>query len=128
MNALSKLLVKVSKRVLTRNPTNDELLQVADRVVLWSNANYITEQQVDEIAAAMPEEPVAVEGAGAETSAEAAEIAAEAAEGESTESENASRDFSGMTKAELLEYCAEHGIEAYESWTKAEIIAAIEAA
>ena len=61
MNALSKLLVKVSKRVLTRNPTNDELLQVADRVVLWSNANYITEQQVDEIAAAMPEEPASVD-------------------------------------------------------------------
>lgn len=120
MNALSKLLVKVSKRVLTRNPTNDELLQVADRVVLWSNANYISESQVDEIAAAMPEEPVAVEGAGAETSAGAAEAEIEAAEG-------ASQDFSGMTKAELLEYCEAHGIEAYESWTKAEIIAAIEA-
>ena len=85
MNALSKLLVKVSKRVLTRNPTNDELLQVADRVVLWSNANYISEQQVDEIAAAMPDEPVAVEGA--ETSAEAAEAAIEAAESVSIESE-----------------------------------------
>ena len=113
MNALSKLLVKVSKRVLTRNPTNDELLQVADRVVLWSNANYISESQVDEIAAAVPEEPESVEGG--------AEMPTEAAEG-------ASQDFSAMTKAELLEYCEAHGITAYESWTKAEIIAAIEGA
>lgn len=45
-----------------------------------------------------------------------------------SEPENASQDFSGMTKAELLEYCAGHDIEAYESWTKAEIIAAIEGA
>lgn len=37
-------------------------------------------------------------------------------------------DFSAMTKAELLAYCSEHGIEAYESWTKAEIVAAIEGA
>ena len=43
-----------------------------------------------------------------------------------TAPENASQDFSSMTKAELLEYCAAHGITAYESWTKAEIIAAIE--
>lgn len=56
MNALSKLLTKVAKRVLTRNPSNDDLLQVADRVVLWSNANYISEQQVDEIASAVPEQ------------------------------------------------------------------------
>lgn len=74
MNALSKLLVKVSKRVLTRNPTNDELLQVADRVVLWSNANYITEQQVDEIAAAVPDEPESVdEGEESELSTDAPE-------------------------------------------------------
>ena len=37
-------------------------------------------------------------------------------------------DLSSMTKAELLAYAQEHGVEAYESWTKAEIIAAIEAA
>lgn len=73
MNALSKLLVKVSKRVLTRNPTNDELLQVADRVVLWSNANYISEQQVDEIAAAMPDEPASVDDSEVSTDTESDE-------------------------------------------------------
>lgn len=124
MNALSKLLVKVSKRVLTRNPTNDELLQVADRVVLWSNANYITEQQVDEIAAAMPDEPESVDDS--ELSTETDESVEEGAEMPTEAPENASQDFSSMTKAELLEYCEAHGIEAYESWTKAEIIAAIE--
>lgn len=35
-------------------------------------------------------------------------------------------DLSSMTKAELLAYAQEYGVEAYESWTKAEIIAAIE--
>lgn len=37
-------------------------------------------------------------------------------------------DLSTLTKAELLAYAQEHGIEAYESWTKAEIVAAIEGA
>ena len=37
-------------------------------------------------------------------------------------------DLSSMTKSELLAYAQEHGVEAYESWTKAEIIAAIEGA
>lgn len=39
---------------------------------------------------------------------------------------NQPTDFSSMTKAALLDYCAAHNIEARESWTKAEIIAAIE--
>lgn len=37
-------------------------------------------------------------------------------------------DYSSMTKAELLALCEERGITAYESWTKAEIIAALEGA
>lgn len=37
-------------------------------------------------------------------------------------------DLSAMTKAGLLALCEERGITAYESWTKAEIIAAIEGA
>lgn len=41
---------------------------------------------------------------------------------------NQPTNFSSMTKAALLEYCAAHNIEARESWTKAEIIAAIEGA
>lgn len=86
-------------------------------------AGVLTDEQVAELEVLIDEyynPPEPVEGAGAETSAEAAEAAIEAAEG-------ASQDFSGMTKAELLEYCEAHGIEAYESWTKADIIAAIEA-
>lgn len=35
-------------------------------------------------------------------------------------------DLSTMTKAELLALAAERGVDAYESWTKAEIIAALE--
>lgn len=37
-------------------------------------------------------------------------------------------DLSIMTKDELLDYAANIGVEVYQSWTKAEIIAAIEAA
>ena len=55
MNALSKLLTKVAKRVLTNNPTNDEMLSTADRVVNWRNAEYISDEQVDEIANVIPE-------------------------------------------------------------------------
>ena len=36
-------------------------------------------------------------------------------------------DLSTMTKAELIDYANEHGIEVSESWTKAEIIDAINA-
>lgn len=39
-----------------------------------------------------------------------------------------SPDLSAMTKAELVAYAEDHGIEVSSSWTKAEIIAAIEAA
>lgn len=45
-----------------------------------------------------------------------------------SEPESAEKALADMTKAELLEYAQEHGVEVYESWTKAEIIAAIEAA
>jgi len=36
-------------------------------------------------------------------------------------------DLSTMTKAELIDYANEHGVEVSESWTKAEIIEAINA-
>ena len=130
MNALSKLLVKVSKRVLTRNPTNDELLQVADRVVLWRNADYITDEQVDEIANVIQEPSEAPES---EDEAEPAQGSTEAestseSASESSESASESKPLEDMTKAELLAYAQERGVEVFESWTKAEIVAAIEAA
>ena len=47
---------------------------------------------------------------------------------ESSESASESKPLEDMTKAELLAYAQERGVEVFESWTKAEIIAAIEAA
>ena len=130
MNSLSKLLVRVAKRVLANNPTNDQMLETADRVVTWRNADYITDAQVDEIASVIQEPSEAPE------SVDEAEPAQESTEAESTsesasessESASESKPLEDMTKAELLAYAQERGVEVYESWTKAEIIAAIEAA
>jgi hypothetical protein len=130
MNALSKLLVRVAKRVLANNPSNETMLSTADRVVTWRNADYITDEQVDEIANVIQEPQEPVEGVDeAEPAQEStdAENASESAS-ESSESASESKPLEDMTKAELLEYAQEHGVEVYESWTKAEIIAAIEAA
>ena len=127
MGALARLLVKVSKRVLTHNPTNEVLLQTADRVVLWRNADYITDAQVEEIAAVMPEPEPSTEPQEAAEGADEGEEVSTHAESEG-EPESAEKPLEDMTKAELLAYAQEHGIEAYESWTKAEIIAAIEGA
>ena len=120
MNSLSKLLVRVAKRVLTNNPTNETMLETADRVVTWRNADYISDEQVDEIASVIQEPS---EGAESVDEAEPAQ--------ESTDAENApesaEKPLEDMTKAELLAYAQERGVEAYESWTKAEIIAALQA-
>lgn len=65
------------------------------------------------------------------TQEQVAEITCTSTEAESEPSETpeqAETDLSAMAKAELLAYAQERGIEAYESWTKAEIIAAIESA
>ena len=61
MSALARLLTRVAKRVLANNPTNDEMLSTVDRVVNWRNADYINDEQVDEIASAIqePSEPFA---------------------------------------------------------------------
>ena len=59
------------------------------------------------------------------------EPAQESTEAESTPEnapESAEKPLADMTKAELLAYAQERGIEVFESWTKAEIIAAIEGA
>ena len=130
MNALSRLLTRVAKRVLTNNPTNDEMLSTVDRVVTWRNADYITDEQVDEIANVIQEPSESAdsvdEAEPAQGSTEA-ESASESAS-ESSESASESKPLEDMTKAELLAYAEERGVEVYESWTKAEIIAAIEAA
>ena len=48
----------------------------------------------------------------------------EAVQAEETTEETA---YSDMTKAELLALCEERGVTAYDSWTKAQIIEALEA-
>lgn len=118
MSALARLLVRVSKRVLTHNPTNDELLQTADRVILWRNADYITDAQVEEIAAVMPEE--VAESPEPEPEPESVD--------EPAPETSTAPDYEAMTKHDLFEWAEAHGITVYESWTKAEIVAAIQAA
>lgn len=45
-----------------------------------------------------------------------------------SEPESAESDLSDMTKAELLAYARERGVTVYDSWTKDDIITAIEEA
>ena len=125
MNALARLLTRVAKRVLTNNPTNDEMLSTADRVVNWRNADYITDEQVDEIANVIPEPSEDVESV---DSAEPEQVSTEAENDAESTPESAEKPLEDMTKAELLAYAQERGVETSESWTKAEIIAAIGAA
>ena len=125
MSALAKLLTRVAKRVLANNPTNDQMLETADRVIAWRNADYITDEQVDEITSVIQEPSDPAES---EQADEPAQTSTEAESEPSAPSEQAETDLSAMTKAELLEYAQEHGVEVYESWTKAEIVAAIEGA
>lgn len=61
----------------------------------------------------------ALVGKGLLTKAQVGEITGTAEDG---------ADLSTMTKAELLDYAAAHGVTASASWTKAEIIEAIEGA
>lgn len=125
MNALSRLLTRVAKRVLTNNPTNETMLETADRVVNWRNADYITDEQVDEIANVIQEPSESVDSV---DEAEPAQVSTEAESTPENAPESAEKALDDMTKAELLAYAQENGVEVYESWTKAEIIAAIEAA
>jgi hypothetical protein len=55
MNALSRLLTRVAIRVMKNNPTNEVILEAADRVVTWSTAGYVSEEQIEVIANAVPE-------------------------------------------------------------------------
>ena len=125
MNALARLLTRVAKRVLANNPTNETMLETADRVVTWRNADYITDEQVDEIANVIQEPSESVASV---DEAEPAQASTEAERTPENAPESADKPLTDMTKAELLSLASERGVEAYESWTKAEIIAAIEGA
>jgi hypothetical protein len=46
---------------MRNQPTNQAMLETADRVVTWFEASYISEEQVEEITAAVPQEAVAEE-------------------------------------------------------------------
>lgn len=114
MNALSLLLKRVAKRVIASNPTPETLLETADRITAWVEAEYIGESEVGEIAAVMDDvdapasQPAADEGAGIDVG------------------EPEHPDLSTMTKAELLDYAEYIGLSLPSSDTKAQIIEAIQ--
>ena len=102
------------------------------RVYDQQAAGVLTDEQVAELEALIEAHynpPVsASDPAESEQADEPEEVSTEPESEPSEAPEQAETDLSAMTKAELLEYAQEHGVEVYESWTKAEIIAAIEAA
>lgn len=101
---------------------------------LWSIAQLealvgkgkLTQEQVNEIIGVddntPPEAPESV------VAAEPEQVSTEAGNDAENAPESAEEPLEDMTKAELLSLASERGVEAYDSWTKAEIIAAIEAA
>lgn len=101
---LGTFLTKVTLKAISKldQADVDECMRIAENVTAWANAGTITSEQLDLLLAALP---VNFE----EESEEPA-------------------DLEGMTKAELIEYAQSIGVEVRESWTKAEIIAAIEGA
>ena len=50
MGALSRLLKRVAIRAIENSDTNEKLFSAAERVVSWSNAGLISENDVEEIA------------------------------------------------------------------------------
>lgn len=109
---LGAFLTKVTLKAISKldQADVDECMRIAENVVAWANAGTITSEQLDELLAALP-----------------VDMAVEEPEAE-PDVEPETPDYSAMTKAELLEEAANRGVEAYESWTKAEIIAALEGA
>ena len=99
---LGAFLTKVTLKAISKldQADVDECMRIAENVTAWANAGTITSEQLDLLLAALP---VSFE--------------------EEAEEEP---DLEGMTKAELIEYAESIGVEVRESWTKAEIIAAIE--
>lgn len=102
MNVLSKVLAKVAIRSIKKASTPDQLMEVANEVARWSTNGLITDYHLESIADAMEEV-----------------VPDDATAGETV-------DYSSMTKTQLLELAEQRGIEVSNSWTKAEIIAALE--
>lgn len=101
MNVLSKVLAKVAIRSIKKASTPDQLMEVANEVARWSTNGLITDYHLESIADAMEE--VVPDEMAEETV-----------------------DYSSMTKTQLLDLAEQRGIEASSSWTKSEIIAALE--
>lgn len=101
---LGAFLTKVTLKAISKldQADVDECMRIAENVTAWANAGTITSEQLDLLLAALP----------VNFEEEAEEPA----------------DLEGMTKAELIEHAQFIGVEVRESWTKAEIIAAIEGA
>lgn len=91
-----------------------------DALMALVNKGKLTGAQVAEITAVMPDEA-------AETPEQEAPESAEDAEEPAPET-STPPDYEAMTKHDLFEWAEAHGITVYESWTKAEIVAAIQAA
>jgi len=135
MNALSKLLAKVAIRAIAKSTTETELLAVGDKLVVWRPL--ILEEHINAIAESMVEY---VDDVVPVQAMEQPEIAAEPSESDSepvseqegtevqedaSEASEAVTELEGMTKSELIQYADDHGVHVLQSWTKAEIIAAI---
>lgn len=106
---LGTFLTKVTLKAISKldQADVDECMRIAENVTAWAGAGVVTSEQLDLLLAALP---VEIE--------EEAEPAPEAEQPETP-------DYQSMTKAELLTLAEERGIEAYDSWTKAEIISAL---
>ena len=126
MGALSRLLAKVAVRAIRNSRSNEDLYEIANQVVTWSAAGLITESHLSAIEQSMEEqidedvsEPTESPSDGSET-----EVEPSTQDSDEMPSESLS-ELESMTKAELIEYANEHGVTVSQSWTKAEIIAAI---
>ena len=97
---LGTFLTKVTLKAISKldGASAEECMRIANNVNAWAESGTITESQLDELVAALPVEAESVEEM---------------------------PDLDTMTKAELIAYAEDQGIEVRESWTKAEIISAI---
>lgn len=54
MNALSKLITRVTKRQFAMATTVEQVSNILDRTITFANSEMITETQIEEIAATIP--------------------------------------------------------------------------
>ena len=101
---LGTFLTKVTLKAISKldGASAEECMRIAQNVNAWAEGGTITEAQLDELVAALPVEAESVE--------------------DTTED---APDLDTMTKAELIAHADDQGIEVRESWTTAEIVAAI---